>query len=79
MNAVYPKLSIFYFLLLSLIFYSLTDEEVLLLHTKVDLVVTLGGDGTVLWVCLLFLFVFILELDYKGQVDVRYMRKIPDG
>lgn len=71
MNAVYPKLSIFYFLLLSLIFYSLTDEEVLLLHTKVDLVVTLGGDGTVLWVCLLFLFVFILELDYKGQVDVR--------
>ncbi|KAL2942063.1 NAD(H) kinase 1 [Bienertia sinuspersici] len=25
------------------------DEEVLNLHTKVDLVVTLGGDGTVLW------------------------------
>ncbi|KAF8403775.1 hypothetical protein HHK36_011880 [Tetracentron sinense] len=25
------------------------DEEILLLHTKVDLVVTLGGDGTVLW------------------------------
>ncbi|KAH9602527.1 hypothetical protein KSS87_002089 [Heliosperma pusillum] len=25
------------------------DEDVLLLHTKVDLVVTLGGDGTVLW------------------------------
>jgi len=27
-----------------------TEKEVLLLHTKVDLVVTLGGDGTVLWV-----------------------------
>ena len=26
-------------------------KEVLLLHTKVDLVVTLGGDGTVLCVC----------------------------
>jgi len=26
------------------------DKEVLMLHTKVDLVVTLGGDGTVLWV-----------------------------
>ncbi|KAG5145190.1 hypothetical protein JHK84_030733 [Glycine max] len=25
------------------------DKEVLRLHTKVDLVVTLGGDGTVLW------------------------------
>ncbi|THG05276.1 hypothetical protein TEA_011230 [Camellia sinensis var. sinensis] len=25
------------------------DKEVLLLHEKVDLVVTLGGDGTVLW------------------------------
>ncbi|KMT14537.1 hypothetical protein BVRB_4g073070 [Beta vulgaris subsp. vulgaris] len=30
------------------------DEEVLLLHTKVDLVVTLGGDGTVLWAASLF-------------------------
>lgn len=28
------------------------DEEIKLLHTKVDLVVTLGGDGTVLWVCI---------------------------
>lgn len=27
-----------------------TEEEVLDLHTKVDLVITLGGDGTVLWV-----------------------------
>ncbi|RVW18252.1 NAD(H) kinase 1 [Vitis vinifera] len=27
------------------------DKETLLLHTNVDLVVTLGGDGTVLWVC----------------------------
>ncbi|XP_043691290.1 probable NAD kinase 1 isoform X2 [Telopea speciosissima] len=30
------------------------DEEVLLLHTKVDLVVTLGGDGTVLWAASMF-------------------------
>ncbi|GAB4835244.1 hypothetical protein Ancab_000153 [Ancistrocladus abbreviatus] len=30
------------------------DAEVLLLHTKVDLVVTLGGDGTVLWAASLF-------------------------
>lgn len=28
-----------------------TDKGILLLHEKVDLVVTLGGDGTVLWVC----------------------------
>lgn len=27
-----------------------TDEEISLLHMKVDLIVTLGGDGTVLWV-----------------------------
>ncbi|CAD6234814.1 unnamed protein product [Miscanthus lutarioriparius] len=25
------------------------DEEIKMLHTKVDLIVTLGGDGTVLW------------------------------
>lgn len=30
------------------------DKEVLLLHTKVDLVITLGGDGTVLWAASLF-------------------------
>jgi len=30
------------------------DEEVLLLHTMVDLVITLGGDGTVLWAASLF-------------------------
>ncbi|XP_043692476.1 putative NAD kinase 3 [Telopea speciosissima] len=30
------------------------DEEVLLLHTKVDLVITLGGDGTVLWAASMF-------------------------
>ncbi|GMH11471.1 hypothetical protein Nepgr_013312 [Nepenthes gracilis] len=30
------------------------DNDVLLLHTKVDLVVTLGGDGTVLWAASLF-------------------------
>ncbi|XP_058077474.1 probable NAD kinase 1 isoform X2 [Magnolia sinica] len=30
------------------------DSEILLLHTKVDLVVTLGGDGTVLWAASMF-------------------------
>ncbi|KAH1224243.1 NAD(H) kinase 1 [Glycine max] len=30
------------------------DKEVLRLHTKVDLVVTLGGDGTVLWAASMF-------------------------
>ena len=29
----------------------LVDQEMKTLHTKVDLIVTLGGDGTVLWVC----------------------------
>ncbi|XP_060197201.1 NAD(H) kinase 1 isoform X3 [Lycium barbarum] len=30
------------------------DKEILFLHTKVDLVVTLGGDGTVLWAASMF-------------------------
>ncbi|XP_059625040.1 NAD(H) kinase 1 isoform X1 [Cornus florida] len=30
------------------------DNEVMLLHTKVDLIVTLGGDGTVLWAASMF-------------------------
>lgn len=30
------------------------DEEIKFLHTKVDLVVTLGGDGTVLWAASMF-------------------------
>ncbi|WVZ67378.1 hypothetical protein U9M48_016464 [Paspalum notatum var. saurae] len=30
------------------------DEEIKLLHTKVDLIVSLGGDGTVLWAASLF-------------------------
>ncbi|KAK9939621.1 hypothetical protein M0R45_016311 [Rubus argutus] len=30
------------------------DTEIMVLHTKVDLVVTLGGDGTVLWAASMF-------------------------
>ncbi|XP_058730329.1 NAD(H) kinase 1-like isoform X2 [Vicia villosa] len=30
------------------------DKEILKLHTKVDLVITLGGDGTVLWTASMF-------------------------
>ncbi|GFZ20702.1 NAD kinase 1 [Actinidia rufa] len=30
------------------------DKEILLLHMKVDLVITLGGDGTVLWAASMF-------------------------
>ncbi|XP_057484109.1 NAD(H) kinase 1 isoform X2 [Actinidia eriantha] len=30
------------------------DNEILLLHMKVDLVITLGGDGTVLWAASMF-------------------------
>ncbi|CAH9070553.1 unnamed protein product [Cuscuta europaea] len=30
------------------------EEEIMQLHTKVDLVVTLGGDGTVLWAASMF-------------------------
>ncbi|CAN1750986.1 NAD(H) kinase 1 [Linum perenne] len=36
-----------------LVVYS-ADDEISLLHTKVDLVVTLGGDGTVLWAASMF-------------------------
>ncbi|KAL8527497.1 hypothetical protein ACS0TY_005367 [Phlomoides rotata] len=32
----------------------LNDNDVLTLHTKVDLIVTLGGDGTVLWAASMF-------------------------
>lgn len=38
---------------IQLIKYILTDQEAKILHTKIDLIVTLGGDGTVLWVCFL--------------------------
>ncbi|BBN13160.1 NAD+ kinase [Marchantia polymorpha subsp. ruderalis] len=30
------------------------DEELMILHTKIDLVITLGGDGTVLWAANMF-------------------------
>jgi NAD kinase len=45
-------------------FLIIADKETFLLHTKVDLVVTLGGDGTVLWVCA---FAFLLTLSDKSE------------
>lgn len=53
---IYVKLDIVIFIYLCIYFY-FTEKEILLLHTKVDLIVTLGGDGTVLWVCAMFLLV----------------------
>lgn len=47
-----------------------TDDEVLQLHNKVDLVITLGGDGTVLWVNFYFNYFF-----WRNQLNkaVSYM------
>jgi hypothetical protein len=42
-------------LLTHVLVFLLAEEEVEQLHTKVDLVITLGGDGTVLWVIFLTL------------------------
>ena len=56
--------------------YSLiADKEVLLLHTKVDLVVTLGGDGTVLWVCA---FTLILAIIFKSEsiITLKYFFRV---
>lgn len=60
---IYVKLDIVNFIYLCIYFY-FTEKEILLLHTKVDLIVTLGGDGTVLWVCTMFL---LLEKLYMRQ------------
>lgn len=49
----------------------IAEKEVLLLHTKVDLVVTLGGDGTVLWVCEFNLILSVLdELECVATLDI---------
>jgi NAD kinase len=42
-------------------FLIIADKEISLLHTKVDLVATLGGDGTVLWVCAFTFFLTLLD------------------
>ena len=57
-------------------YYSLiADKEVLLLHTKVDPVVTLGGDGTVLWVCS---FTLILAIIFKSEsiITLKYYFRV---
>jgi NAD kinase len=46
---------------LSVFWPTLIDEEIKMLRTKVDLIITLGGDGTVLWVCIHFLLYFICD------------------
>jgi NAD kinase len=43
----------------------LVDEEAKMLHTKVDLVVTLGGDGTVLWVSKSIYLIHFVKLPLK--------------
>ncbi|KAL5995245.1 hypothetical protein ACLOJK_025303 [Asimina triloba] len=47
------------------------DEELLLLHTKIDLIVTLGGDGTVLW--------FIKQLQYTKLINSSCLSDIKLG
>jgi hypothetical protein len=39
-----------------------------MLHTKVDLIVTLGGDGTVLWVCIHFLLYFNCDAPLENVI-----------
>ena len=58
------------------IYYSLiADKEVLLLHTKVDLVVTLGGDGMAFWVCA---FTLILAIIFKSEciITLKYYFRV---
>ena len=48
-----------------------SEDEVLHLHCKVDLVITLGGDGTVLWVNFHsnhFFFRKVFEYIYHSQI-----------
>jgi len=39
-----------------------------MLHTKVDLIVTLGGDGTVLWVRIHFLLYFNCDAPLQNVI-----------
>ena len=56
--------------------YSLiANKEVLLLHTKVDPVVSLGGDGTAPWVCA---FTLILAIIFKSEciITLKYYFRV---
>lgn len=53
---------------------SFSEKEILLLHTKVDLVVTLGGDGTVLWVCAFKLTEPVFEMTLDSEIDLEHYR-----
>ncbi|KAJ0978771.1 hypothetical protein J5N97_014245 [Dioscorea zingiberensis] len=46
------------------------DEEKKLLHTKIDLVVTLGGDGTVLW------YRDYLDMLLKGPISITLRHRL---
>jgi hypothetical protein len=52
----------------------MADQELLELHNKVDLVITLGGDGTLIWVafCLLLLW-------HLGSLDRKNLGMVWDG
>uniref|UniRef100_A0A7N2M7B0 NB-ARC domain-containing protein n=1 Tax=Quercus lobata TaxID=97700 RepID=A0A7N2M7B0_QUELO len=60
-----------------LLIVEVSDKEVLLLHTKVDLVVILGGDGTVLWIYELCCAFFVLfEIVDCGLVETIFYLRI---
>ena len=48
------------------------EDEVSNLHSKVDLVITLGGDGTVLWVYYLILSSLCQILSYLHTIKEKY-------
>ncbi|XP_010246730.1 PREDICTED: NAD(H) kinase 1-like isoform X2 [Nelumbo nucifera] len=52
------------------------DEEILHLHTKVDLVVTLGGDGTVLWPSESEHYQEYLDAIIKGPISITLRHRL---
>ncbi|KAG8388979.1 hypothetical protein BUALT_Bualt02G0181500 [Buddleja alternifolia] len=55
----------------------LDDKDMLLLHTKVDLIVTLGGDGTVLWKTIFLTNLSLTESDSEHYRE--YLNSILRG